>query len=61
MIFFKIDLKGKITNINARAPHPSLKKEAIRVLNTLPTMTPGKHNGNPKVTTHTLPLSFIID
>ncbi len=61
MIFFKIDVNGKVTNINARAAHPTIKKEAIRVIKTLPTMTAGKHNGNPKITTHTVPFSFTVD
>ena len=29
---FKIDKKGKVTDINARAPHKKLKEEAMRII-----------------------------
>ncbi|PCI31270.1 MAG: hypothetical protein COB60_12260 [Flavobacteriaceae bacterium] len=58
---FKITKTGDIEIIGARAPHSRLRKEAIRVVNILPKMTPGKHNGNPKVTTHTVTFSFTVD
>ena len=32
---FKIDTLGNITDVRARAPHPQLKDEAIRVINLL--------------------------
>jgi len=60
-MFFKIEKNGKVTDIYARAAHPTLKKEAIRVIKTLPRMQPGKLNGIPKITEHSVPFSFTID
>ena len=44
-VIFKIDKNGNVTGIRARAPHPRLEKEAIRVINLLPKMKPGKQRG----------------
>ena len=37
-VIFKINKNGDVTNVRARAPHPKLKAEAIRVVNILPKM-----------------------
>src|SRR5690606_21468063 len=37
-VFFKIDNQGNITDAKARAPHPELAEEAMRVVNMLPKM-----------------------
>ncbi len=42
---FLIDVDGNITEIKARAPHPRLQKEVIRVLKLLPKMKPGQQRG----------------
>ena len=60
-VVFRIDPKGNITEINARAPHPRLKKEAIRVAKTLPKMIPGKQRGVPVGMKYTLPISFNVE
>ena len=60
-VVFRIDPKGYITEINARAPHPRLKKEAIRVTKTLPRMIPGKQRGVPVGMKYTLPISFNVE
>ncbi len=60
-VVFRIDPKGNITDVNARAPHPRLKKEAIRVAKTLPKMTPGKQRGVPVGMKYTLPISFNVE
>lgn len=39
---FEVDEYGAVQNIQARAIHPILKKETIRVVKKLPKMTPGK-------------------
>src|SRR5690606_38459213 len=51
-VVFRIDPEGKVTNVRARATSPkldtqekaTLEAEAIRVVNSIPQMTPGKHN-----------------
>ncbi len=59
-IIFRIDEKGFITDVNARAPHPKLKEEAIRVINTIPRMIPGKQKGKAVGMKYTLPITFMI-
>ena len=58
---FRIDKKGFITEIQVRAPHPRLKKEAVRVVKTLPRMTPGKQRGKPVGMKYSLPISFNVE
>ncbi len=60
-VVFRIDPKGNITEINARAPHPRLRDEAIRVTKTLPKMTPGKQRGVPVGMKYTLPILFSVE
>ncbi|WP_152286972.1 energy transducer TonB [Flavicella marina] len=60
-VMFKIDHTGSITEIQARAPHPRLKKEAERVVKTLPKMTPGKQRGRPVSVRYSLPISFLVE
>ena len=60
-VVFRIDPKGNITEINARAPHPRLRDEAIRVTKTLPKMTPGKQRGVPVGMKYTLPIVFSVE
>ncbi len=58
---FKIDKDGTITSINARAPHPKLKEEAIRIVKKLPKMIPGKQRGKPVRVGYTLPITFSVE
>ena len=60
-IIFRIDEKGNVTNVNARAPHPKLKAEAIRVVNTIPRMIPGKQKGEAVGMKYTLPITFNVE
>jgi protein TonB len=60
-VMFKIDKTGSITEIQARAPHPSLQKEAKRVVKTLPKMTPGKQRGRAVSVRYSLPISFMVE
>ncbi|MGC1632570.1 MAG: energy transducer TonB, partial [Gelidibacter sp.] len=59
-IIFKIGEDGHISDITARGPHPGLEKEAIRVVKTLPKMTPGKQTGNAVVVPYSLPVLFQV-
>lgn len=60
-VIFKIDVNGKTTNIKARAPHPRLEQEAIRVVAKLPQMSPGKQRGNPVEVLYSLPILFQVE
>tara|TARA_R110002073_G_scaffold40547_5_gene115256 strand:+ start:414971 stop:415699 length:729 start_codon:yes stop_codon:yes gene_type:complete len=58
---FKIDKTGMITDVVARGPHISLEKEAIRVVNLLPQMIPGKQRGRPVGVKYTLPVTLLVE
>lgn len=58
---FKIDNKGNIVNVRARAPHPRLEQEAIKVVKALPKMTPGKQRGKAVGVLYALPILFQIE
>ncbi|MFK5958074.1 MAG: energy transducer TonB [Lutibacter sp.] len=60
-VMFKIDKKGNITNVMARAPHKRLQEEAIRVIKLLPKMTPGKQRGRPVGVKYSLPIAFKVE
>ncbi len=59
-VMFKIDKNGNVTNARARGPHKRLEKEAIRVVNLIPKMTPGKQRGRSVSVSYTLPITLII-
>ncbi len=58
-IIFKVDDEGNVTDVRARAPHPALETEAIRVLNLLPKLKPGMYLGKPVTIPYSLPV--VID
>ena len=58
---FKIGKTGEVKDIKARAPHPVLKQEAIRIANLIPKMKPGKQRGEPVTVAYTLPITFRIE
>ena len=60
IVQFRIDEKGNIGQIQARAPHPRLKDEAVRVINGLPKMQPGKQRGKPVGVMYSLPITFRV-
>ncbi len=57
---FKIDKTGKIVNIRARGPHTRLEKEAIRVVELLPQMTPGRQRTKAVGVSYTLPITLQV-
>jgi protein TonB len=57
---FKIDKNGSIIDIQARSPYKELQKEAIRVINLLPKMEPGKQQGNPVIVKYSMPIIFNV-
>ncbi|MEZ4798105.1 MAG: energy transducer TonB [Flavobacteriaceae bacterium] len=59
-VVFKIDKNGNVTDVRSRAPHPSLEKEAARVINLLPKMKPGKQRGKAVVVPYSLPIVFQV-
>ncbi|RXJ43776.1 M56 family metallopeptidase [Gelidibacter gilvus] len=59
-VIFKIGEDGYITDIKARAAHPGLEKEAIRVIEALPKMIPGKQKGKAVVVPYSIPILFQV-
>ena len=60
-VFFIIGFQGKILEAKARAPHPELEAEAERVINLLPNMIPGMHEGKAVNVPYYLPIKFEIN
>ncbi len=57
-IIFEITKEGGIDNIRTKGPHKVLEKEAIRIIQQLPKMIPGKNNGKPVVIPFSIPITF---
>ncbi|MDN3664609.1 energy transducer TonB [Algibacter miyuki] len=57
---FKIDKTGRVTEIKTRGTHPELEKEAKRVINYIPEMTPGKQRDKNVSVIYTLPIVFSV-
>ena len=60
-IQFKIDRNGNIVNVMAKAPHPKIKKEVIKVMKQLPKMKPGRQRGKPVGVKYSIPFSLIVE
>ncbi len=58
---FTIDKNGMITDAKARGPHEALEEEAMKAINELPKMQPGKQNGKKVDVKYTLPISFEVE
>ena len=57
---FRIEKNGDVTVLAVRAPHPRLKAEAERVINSLPEFEPGKQRGRPVGVLYSLPIAFQV-
>ncbi len=57
-VIFKISRLGEVYKVRARAPHPALEKEAIRVVKLLPRMEPAYQDGEPVEVPYSLPILF---
>jgi len=59
---FVVNGKGKIEQVKVvRGVDPSLDKEAIRVIKSLPTWKPGKQRGKPVKVSFTVPINFQLN
>lgn len=57
-ILFVIQKDGSIGNIRMRGPDKSLESEALRIIQKLPNMTPGKQRGRPVKVPFSIPITF---
>jgi len=60
-VSFVVNTDGKVTDVKMlRGLHPSLDKEAMRVVSRMPNWTPGMQNGKPVKTQYNLPVKFLL-
>ena len=59
-VTFKISSEGKVIDITAKAPHPKLKAEAIRIMKLIPQLVPGRQRGKVVTVTYSLPIVFKV-
>jgi protein TonB len=60
-VTFVVGRDGKVTNATiARGVDPSIDKEALRVVMSLPTWKPGKQRGKPVNVSYTVPINFVL-
>ena len=58
---FVVEKDGSIKNAKIfRGVDPSLDKEALRVVNSLPKWKPGKQGGKPVRVSYTVPINFVL-
>ncbi len=57
----KIDQTGKASIVKISGPHELLEKEAIRVIDKLPLMTPATKDGKPVSVSFVLPVVFDVN
>ena len=58
IVKMEVNEEGNVVVNSVESKHPELKKEAKRLMESIPTMTPGKLAGKPKVIKYTIPLTF---
>ncbi len=61
VVQFIIDKDGNVAKIKAKAPHPNLKDEAIRIINLLPKMKAGISKGKNVNVRYNLPIIFNVE
>jgi TonB family protein len=57
-ILFTIDTNGEISSIKKRGPSEILENEAVRIIERLPKMQPGKHKGETVNVPFAIPITF---
>ncbi len=60
IVIFVVNQEGRVEQIQTRAPHPALAKEAERVIKKLPVMQPGLQRGKPVPVSYSIPIRFKV-
>jgi len=60
MTSFEIDKEGNVGKIEVRASHKMLAEEAIRVIELLPQLIPGKQKGKPVAVKYIFPIVYTV-
>ena len=62
LIGFAVSKTGDVVNVTiARSVHPTLDKESVRVVKTLPKWKPGTINGKEAKVWYTVPITFHLN
>lgn len=59
-VAFVINDKGEVVDVQARAAHPALQKEAMNAVNSLPKMKPAKQGYKKVPVRYALPITFQV-
>lgn len=59
-VVFTINKNGVTSNLKTRGPDKILEQEAIRIMNSLPKMVPGKQRGRAVNVPYSIPINFIL-
>ncbi|MDY7396276.1 energy transducer TonB [Aureibaculum sp. 2210JD6-5] len=59
-VIFQIASDGIVKDVRASGEHEILEKEGIRVISSLPKMTPGLHKGKPVGVNYSLPIVLMV-
>lgn len=57
-VSMEVNKEGNVVVHSVESKHPELKKEAKRLMEAIPTMTPGRRGGTPTSIKYTIPLTF---
>jgi bla regulator protein blaR1 len=60
-VHFVLEKDGTISIASLRGPHPILEKEAKRIIELIPKMTPAKTNNEPVRVTMSIPITFKLE
>ncbi|MDR5589474.1 energy transducer TonB [Christiangramia sp. SM2212] len=58
IVKMEVNEEGNVVVNSVDSKYPELKKEAKRLMESIPTMTPGKLGGKAKAIKYTIPLTF---
>lgn len=58
IVKMEVTEKGNVVVNSVESKHPELKAEAKRLMQSIPSMTPGKLGGKAKAIKYTIPLTF---
>ncbi|CAL65272.1 energy transducer TonB [Christiangramia forsetii] len=58
IVKMEVNEEGNVVVNSVESKHAELKKEAKRLMESIPEMTPGKLAGKPKAIKYTIPLTF---
>jgi TonB family protein len=58
LVFFTIDVEGKVVNIQTKGGHIILQEEAKRIVSKMPKFEPAIKNGRPVSVKYSIPITF---